>query len=115
MAKKKGAQPGNKNAYKHGFYSEALDQAEQLELAEAADIDGLDNEIAVLRLKLRQLLQDHPDEIDLQIRLAGALARLIRTKYQITPEEKKHLTDAISKVLHDVAIPLGLKFIPGAG
>ncbi len=109
---KRGAQPGNQNARKHGFYSKALKEAEKLELAEAADVDGLDAEIAVLRLKLRQLLEEHPDRIDLHMRAANTLARLIRTRYSISHEEKKSLKEAIATVLKDVAIPLGIRFLP---
>jgi len=105
-------QPGNQNARKHGFYSRVLSKAEQLEVAEAEGIEGLDGEIAVLRFKLRELLEKHPDRIDLQMQAAGTLARLIHTRYQITPEEKKNLKEAITTVLKEVAIPLGLKFIP---
>lgn len=109
---KKSAPPGNQNARRHSFYSEALTEAEQLELAEAASIEGLDDEIAVLRLKLRQLLENHPERIDLQLKLANTLARLVRTRYNITPEQKNTLKEAIATVLKDVAVPLGIKFIP---
>ena len=112
MAGKRGAQPGNQDALKHSFYAKVLHQAEQLDLAEAAGIEGVDGEIAVLRLKLRQLLESCPERIDLQIKLANTLARLIRTRYNITPEQKNTLKEAITNVLKEVAIPLGIKFIP---
>lgn len=112
MGRKRGAPPGNQNARKHGFYSQALTQAEQLELQEAATVEGLDNEIAILRVKLRQLLENYPDRIDLQLQAANVLARLIRTRYNITPEQKKTLKEAIATIITEVAIPLGVKFIP---
>jgi hypothetical protein len=112
MSRRRGAQPGNQNALKHGFYSRVLTEAEQIEVAEAEGIEGLDGEIAVLRVKLRELLEKHPDRIDLQMQAASTLARLMRTKYNITPEQKKNLKEAITTVLKEVAIPLGLKFIP---
>ena len=83
-----------------------------MELEEAASIEGLNNEIAILRLKLRQLLEQYPERVDLQMRAANTLARLIRTKYNITAEEKKNLREAITTVLKDVALPLGIKFLP---
>jgi hypothetical protein len=110
--RRKGGQPGNQNARKHGFYSRVLSKAEQLEVAEAEGIEGLDEEIAVLRFKLRELLEKHPDRIDLQMKAVNALSRLMQTKYKITPQEKKNLKEAITSVLKEVAIPLGLKFIP---
>lgn len=97
---------------KRDFYAKALDEAERMELEEAATIEGLNNEIAILRLKLRQLLEQYPERVDLQMRAANTLARLIRTKYNITTEEKKNLREAITTVLKDVALPLGIKFLP---
>jgi len=114
MAKTRGGQPGNQNAKKHGFYSKVLTEAEKLELNEAASIEGLDAEIAIMRFKLKQLLEQCPERIDLHMSAASTLARLIRIQYQITPEQKNRLKDAITMVIKDVAIPLGLKFIPGA-
>jgi len=109
---KRGVPIENRNARKHGFYAKALDEAEKIELAEAAGIEGLDDEIAVLRVKLRQLLEKHPERIDMHIQAASTLARLIRTRYKITAEEKKTLKEAIATVLKEVALPLGLKFLP---
>ena len=99
---------------RHNFYTQALDEAEQLELAEAAEVEGLDGEIAILRLKLRELVEQHPEQIELQLKAANTIARLCRTRYNITTEQKKSLKEAITNVLTEVAIPLGIKFIPGS-
>jgi len=108
MVKKPGAQPKNQNARKHGFYSRALTEAERLQLDEAGFVEGLDEEIALLRVKLRELVESEPERIDLQLEAANTIARLIRTRYQITSEQKRSLKDAIAKVLTEVAIPLGI-------
>ena len=114
MAKKQskskpGAPKGNQNARKHGFYSRALDEAEKLQLEEARGIDGLDEEIAVLRIKLRELILNHPDNIELALEAANTIARLVRTRYNITKEQKRSLKEAIAKVLTEIAVPLGVK------
>jgi len=105
---KKGAPPGNQNARKHGFYSRALTEAEQLEMEEAVYVDGVDQEIALLRIKLRELVESQPDRIDLHLEAANTIARLVRTRYQISKEQKKSLKEAIAKVLTEVAVPLGV-------
>lgn len=105
-------QRDDQNERKHGFYAKVLSEAESLDIEEAAGIEGLDDEIAILRIKLRQLLENDPERIDLQMKAVNTLARLIRTNYNITSEEKKTLKDAITNVLKEVALPLGLKFIP---
>lgn len=111
---KRGAPKGNQNARKHGFYSRALTEAEQVELEEASLVEGIDQEIAFLRLKLKGLAEREPGRIDLQIEAANTIARLIRTRYQISREQKKSLKDAIQKVLTEVAVPLGIGIAIGA-
>jgi len=105
---RKGAPKGNQNARKHGFYSRVLSEAEQVELESASQVEGIDQEIAFLRLKLKQLADQHPERLDLQLEAANTIARLIRTHYQITKQQKKTLRDSIQKVLTDVALPLGI-------
>lgn len=102
-------QPGS------GFYSRALTVAEQLELEDAGCVDGIDDEIALLRVRLRRLVEQSPERIDLQVDLAGAIARLVRTRYQISSEQKKSLKAAISRVLEEVAVPLGIGIGVGVG
>ena len=105
---KRGAPKGNQNARKHGLYATALSEAERLELEAARGIEGIDEEIAVLRVKLRQLLENEPERFDLHFQAANTIARLLRTKYQISKEHKKSLKEAIAKVLTEVALPLGI-------
>ena len=90
------------------FYSRALDEAEKIELEEASRIEGVDEEIALLRVKLRELLEEQPERIDLHFEAANIIARLVKTRYQITKEQKKSLKEAIQKVLTEVAVPLGI-------
>jgi len=106
--RKKGAQPGNNNAVKHGFYSKALREAERLSLQEAVKVEGVDEEIALLRYTLAELVENYPDRIDLQIETASAISRLVRTRYLLSKEQKKSLKEAIARVLTEVAIPLGI-------
>ena len=111
---KRGAPKGNQNARKHGFYSRALSEAEKVELEEASLVEGIDQEIAFLRLKLKELAEHEPDRIDLHLEAANTIARLVRTRYQISKEQKKSLKEAIHKVLTDVAVPLGIAIGIGA-
>jgi len=91
-----------------GFYSRALDEAEKVELEAASHVEGIDEEIALLRVKLRELLEEQPERIDLHFEAANIIARLVRTRYQISKEQKKSLKEAIQKVLTEVAVPLGV-------
>ena len=110
MTKKKtrGAPKGNQNARTHGFYSKALTAAERIQIEECASISGLDEEIILLRMKLKDLVDSSPDRMDLHIAAANSIAKLVKIRYQITKDESHSLRDAISKVLTDVALPLGI-------
>jgi uncharacterized protein YjcR len=106
---KRGAPKGNQNARKHGFYSQVLDETEKLNLEQARSLDGLDEEIAILRLKLRDIIESHPEHVQLAFEAANTIARLVRTRYNISKEQKRSLKDAITKVLTEIAVPLGIK------
>jgi len=105
---KRGAPKGNQNARKHGFYSKVLDEAERLNFELATDVEGVDDEIALLRVKIKSLLERDPENIKLIMQATNTLARLIKTRYNISKEDKKGLKEAIGNVLRDVALPLGI-------
>jgi len=106
--KARGGQPLNQNARKHGFYSKVLDEAEQLDFELAAGVNGIDDEIALLRVKIKSIVENDPENIRLIMEATNTLARLIRTRFNITKEQKKGLKEAIGNVLREVAIPLGI-------
>jgi len=109
--RKKGAPKGNQNARKHGFYSKVLDEAEQLDFELVSGVDGFDDEIALLRVKIKSLLENDPENIRLLMQATNTLANLVKAKYNITKEQKKGLKEAIGNVLKDIAIPLGIKVV----
>jgi len=106
--RKRGAPKGNQNARKHGFYARVLNEAEQLDFELASGVEGIDDEIALLRVKIKSILENDPENIKLIMQATNALERLIRTRYKITKEQRKGLKEAIGNVLRDVALPLGI-------
>jgi len=106
--RKRGAPKGNQNARKHGFYAKVLDEAEQLDFELASGVQGIDDEIALLRVKIKSILSHDPENIRLIMQATNALARLVKTRYNITKDQKKGLKEAIGNVLRDVALPLGI-------
>ena len=78
-----GAPRGNQNARKHGLYSRVLDEDQKLELGKARAVKGIDEEIAVMRVKLLTLLDKYPERIDLQMRAIATIARMVRTRLVI--------------------------------
>lgn len=56
MIRKRGAQPGNRNAIKHGFYSDQFKLAEKMSLTQIEQAD-LNNEIELFRVQLRRYFE----------------------------------------------------------
>jgi len=106
--RKRGGQRGNQNARKHGFYSKVLDEVEQLDFELATGVEGIDDEIALLRVKIKSILEKDPENIRLIMQATNTLAGLVKTSYNMTKEQKKGLKEAIGNVLRDVALPLGI-------
>ena len=85
----RGAPRGNHNALKHGFYSRLFNTRDKADLSETRP-GSVDDEIALLRVTIRRLLESSRD-IDDFVRLSElnrglclatlTLARLIRIKF----------------------------------
>ena len=108
VKRRRGGQRGNQNARKHGFYSKVLDEAERLDFELATGVEGIDDEIALLRVKIKSVLENDPENIRLIMQATNTLAGLVKTRYNIAKEQKKGLKEAIGNVLRDVALPLGI-------
>ncbi len=107
--RKRGAQKGNRNAVKHGFYARAFDEAHQLDFNAAVGIEGIDEEIALLRLEIKNAIAGGDDRnLKLLVKAAATLEKLIRTHYQITASQRNGLKEAMENVVRDVLLPLGI-------
>jgi hypothetical protein len=100
------------NSAKRGLYSRALDEAESLDFELARGVEGIDDEIALLRVKIKSLLEKDPENVQLIMAATNALARLVMTRYRISADQKNALSNAIGNVLKGLAIPLGIKYLP---
>lgn len=91
----------NKAKLADDFYGSALDAAERIELEAASEVTGLDEEIAVLRTKLRSALAEakEPKDIALLLRGIDLLVKAVVAKYRLSPKEGDDLSTNIEKVL----------------
>ncbi len=105
--RKRGAPFGNQNARKHGFYSHVLTPEEQADFEQATEVEGLNQEIALVRVKIKSLIAREPDNTRLIMQGMGMIEKLVKTRYNIGKEDKQGLKEAIENVLKDVAIPIG--------
>ncbi len=106
--RKTAARKSNQSVRQRGFYQKVLDEAERLDFELASGVNGIDEEITLLRVKIKSILGDDPKNIRLIVEATNALERLIRTRYKISKEQRKGLKEAIGNVLRDVALPLGI-------
>lgn len=84
------------------FYRGALDAAERVELKAASEVEGLDEEIAVLRVKLKEALSKRPDDLQLMLRGIELLVKAVSARYRLSPEAGEDLSANIAGVVRGV-------------
>ena len=114
--RKRGAQPGNTNALKHGFYSPRFSPLELRDL-DTALADGLDDEIALLRVTIRRvfdLATDEGEDSETWFKALSTLgmastrlAGLLRTQ-KIIQGDTSSVASALSQALGEVCDELGI-------
>lgn len=90
------------------LYRSSLNAAEALDFKIALSTEGLDNEVALLRLQIKSLLAQNEALTLKELTIAtNALSRLVVARYHISKSDKKSIKEAIGNVLRDIAMPLG--------
>ena len=82
--RKRGGQPGNQNARKHGLYSKHLTPEEEKHLEGIDEHTGLEPEIALLRLRLNAMLEDPAVSTETLLRTVHTIARLMAIQRRYT-------------------------------
>ncbi len=85
-----------------------------MDLDIAEGIQGLDDEIALLRVKIKSLVEHDPDNLRLLMDGTNTLARLIKTRYGLNDRHANSVKDAITTVLSDLGTQFGLGIIKDA-
>ncbi len=84
------------------FYEDAMSRAERVRLSRARQLQGLDEEIALLRVRLGSLAEEQPDNVELLIKGIGMLVRAVSAKYRLSPRSEKDLYQSLLGVLEGV-------------
>jgi len=107
IQRRRGAPKGNRNAVKHGYYSRALNPAEQSDFQLAAGLEGISEEIALLRFQIKKAVTGGDiKSLTPLSKIAFALEKLIRTNHKFYLERQNRLQDAFKNVITDVLLPL---------
>ena len=112
----RGAQPGNTNALKHGFYSPRFSPLEARDL-DVALRDGVEDEIALLRVTIRRvfdLATEEGEDTETWFKALSTLglastrlAGLVRTQ-KIIQGDSSSVASALSQALGEVCDELGI-------
>ncbi len=88
------------------FYASVLEAAERTALEAARELDGLDEEIALLRVKLQTALAERPEDHELLMKGVNLLVRAVATRYRISGPAQEDLYQSIVGVLKGVGAAL---------
>ncbi len=89
------------------YYRRILDALEKLDLDLAANTEGLDSEIAIVRIKIRSLLRNDAD-FQTAAQALTVLARLLALRNNLSEKSGTKIQDAVMNILKDIAVPLGV-------
>ena len=83
------------------FYASALSKAERIELKEAAKVKGLDQEIAVLRTKLRRAIKKEPKNLPLMLQGIEQLVKVVSARYRLPKRAEEELDQSVKRILQE--------------
>lgn len=83
------------------FYADALAADERVDLAVASEVHGLEQEIALLRLWLRRILADRPEDFGTAVKAISLLVRAVSAAGRLSVADDA-LLDRVSAELNAV-------------
>jgi hypothetical protein len=99
VRRKHGGQKGNRNACKHGFYSATLSPAETSQLWNITNLEGVDPEIALIRVKLQSSLQHDPANRRVIREASRLLVKWYSANYRLDPTDRNYLKTVVESLL----------------
>jgi hypothetical protein len=99
IKRKCGGQKGNRNARKHGFYSGTLSPAETSQLWNITNLEGVDPEIAFIRVKLQSSLQYDPGNRRVIREASRLLVKWYSANYRLDPTDRNYLKTVVENLL----------------
>jgi hypothetical protein len=99
IKRKRGGQKGNRNACKHGFYSGTLSPVETSQLWNITTLEGVDPEIAFIRVKLQSSLQYDPANRRVITEASRLLVKWYSANYRLDPTDRNYLKTVVENLL----------------
>ena len=104
IKRKRGGQNGNRNARKHGFYSAGLSPAETRELWNIVNLEGVDPEIAFIRVKLQSSLQQDPGNRRVIREASRRVVEWYSEDYGLDMTTRSHLKTIVADLLETASM-----------
>jgi hypothetical protein len=83
------------------FYDAAVPEADRVALAVAREVEGIDQEIAVLRVRLRRALEDHPENMPLMLKGIEMLTKALATRHRLSKGAKDDVSTNMRALLSE--------------
>ena len=99
VKRKRGGQKGNRNARKHGFYSATLSPAQTRQLWNITNLEGVDPEIAFIRVKLQSSLQYEPGNRRVIREASRLIVKWYSANYRLDPTDRNYLKTVVENLL----------------
>ena len=81
------------------FYDDLVTEAE---LRQVYALQGIEQEIAFLRLRLKKHFHAHPEDHELMLKSVGSIVRAVSVRYRIGDKRTKDLASALMSVVETV-------------
>jgi hypothetical protein len=104
IRRKRGGQKGNRNARKHGFYSGTLSPAQTQELWNITNLEGVDPEIAFIRVRLQSSLQHDPGNRRVIREASRLLVKWYSANYRLDRTDRNYLKTVVENLLEIASI-----------
>jgi hypothetical protein len=99
IKRRRGGQKGNRNARKHGFYSGILSPAETCQLWNITNLEGVDPEIAFIRVKLQSSLQHDPGNRRVIREASRLFVKWYSANYWLDRTDRNYLKTVVENLL----------------
>jgi hypothetical protein len=100
--RKRGGQPGNSNARKHGFYSPSLSIDETKDFWQAVYLEGSDPALAILRIKLASALRRNPSNRRVLREASCLLTKWYRARYRLNRRDEAVFKKFVRRILERI-------------
>jgi uncharacterized protein YjcR len=99
IKRKRGGQKGNRNARKHGFFSGTLSPAETRQMWNITNLEGVDPEIAFIRVKLQSSLEHDAGNRRVIREASRLLVEWYSANYRLDPTDRSYLKTVVENLL----------------